>query len=265
MASRVDLGPYKPVETSFEVESVSKAETLRTCIFKAFDIPYTEFRRKYPKIGMSDTWGGVAKPDHTKLEKLLKTFAKDATIQTLFPELGKLSTLGAHGYANSYKDSEIVKVYPMIYSKQISQKSRSINVYYTENKKPIIQQQSTRGCTAAATAMLILDHEKPIDLLKISRRNLGVTEQKIQDLEEAGLTPLPMMCSNLADLQECLKRHGSAIVSVDSGAGGHAILVDAINKSSVRIRDPYHGWEAEVILEAFLNSWDPHSPIIQVS
>lgn len=264
MTSSVVLGPYKPVDASFEVESSSKAKTLRTYIFEFFDIPYTEFRRKYPKIGMKDTRGGFRKPDHTKLENLLKSFPPNITVQTLFPELGKLSTLDAHGYANSFEDKEIVKVYPMIHSTQITQEHRSINVYYTENKKPIIQQQSTRGCTAAATGMLILEHEKPLDLFKLSRRNLGIKEKQMQDLKEAGLKPLLSYCKNIADLQVCLKKQGSAIVSVDSGAGSHAVLLDAINKFFVRIRDPYHGWEVEIALEAFLNSWDPLSPIIQV-
>ena len=246
-------------------EMGSKAKDLRAHIFEFFDIPYTEFRRKYPKIGMKDTRGGFKKPDPSKLDEILKSLPSNVTVQTLFPELGKLSTLGSYGYANSYEDKEIAKVYPMIDSRQITQTHRSITVYYTENKKPIIQQQSTRGCTAAATGMLILEHEKPLDLVKLSRRNLGNKEKQIQDLVEAGLKPLLSTCKNIAELEECLKKHGSAIVSVDSGAGGHAILVDAINKSSVRIRDPYHGWEVEVALEAFLKSWDPPSPIIQVS
>ena len=264
MASSVVVSTPKTVDTTSKVETGSSTETLRSHIFELFEIPYTDFRRRYPKIGMSDTRGGFEKPDFSKLEKILESFSPKETIPSLFPELGKLSTLGAHGYANSYSDKSILKVYPVTHSMKIIQEPRSVTVYFTENKKPIIQQQSTRGCSAAATAMLILEHEKPIDLVELTRRNLGTPEKKIKDLENAGLTPLSTRCATLADLQECLKKQGPAIVSVDSGAGSHSIILDALSESSTRIRDPYHGWEIEITLDAFRNSWDPSSSILQV-
>src|SRR5262245_60662201 len=49
-------------------------------------------------------------------------------------------------------------------------------IQYTQNKKAIIQQQATRGCSAAAAAMLIKDKEGEIDFKDLENCNLGDDE-----------------------------------------------------------------------------------------
>ena len=124
---------------------------------------------------------------------------------------------------------------------------------FTTHQKAIIQQQATRGCTAAATAMLIIDHQKLVNLTYLKRRNLGDDNQKMRDLREAGLTPLKgkidfkNTASKLQSLRDMILKNESAIVTVDNG-GEHCLVIDDVDPtlSKVRLRDPYHGWEITV-------------------
>lgn len=185
-----------------------------------------EQRRKIPPVSMMDTI-------------VLK---KGEGIQSVHPT----GTL--------FSDDAIVEKLPIENKKQIGNK---VYAYYTKHNKAIIQQQATRGCTAAVAAMLIMDHGKNSNLDELCHRNLGNDENQIRDIENAGLTPLVNNATDLKGLKILLQKHGPAIAKLSGSLGGHVIVVDEVSEdlSKVRLRDPYHGWEITVTSEAFMKEW----------
>ncbi len=174
------------------------------------------------------------------------------------PVLKNISFSGAHGYVLTYLDHEILTVHQPIRTEHIqeSEKFKPIEVKYTCNGRPIIQQQATRGCTYAAAAMLLHQHHRTFSISALKTTNLGDDRLIRRALSTAGLTPIKTRCSNLEKLANAVSKRGSAIVSVGRcKSGGHVIIVDAVTDTSVLIRDPYHGWEIEISRGAFENSW----------
>lgn len=172
-----------------------------------------------------------------------------------------------HGSGELFNDSEILEKLEIV-KRVVIKRFIDSNLYaeYTRHGKAIIQQQGTRGCTAATAAMLIMDNGKQPDIQQLRIRNLGNDEDQIRDIENAGLIPLTNHAATLSELRDLLSRHGSAIASVHDQLGGHVVVVDEISEdlSQVRLRDPYHGWEITVKSEAFFKEWQG-GEVIQVS
>lgn len=246
---------------------------LRREVFEFFKIPPTKFKRSYPPISSSDTLFAKSKTGkEEELTKKLENFANQGTDATdfkkfdsipmlgafklsylaekVFPELRGISSVGNHGYGNSFGDKEILRVYA---TTKTETKNR-VTIQYTKNDKPIIQQMATRGCTAAVSAMLIYESGKEMSADALENRNLGNEELNIRDFQKAGLKPIVSNCRNLEELKGLLEKNGSAIVDVNS-VGEHVVVVDAITDAAVRIRDPYHGWEVDVRRDAFESRW----------
>ncbi len=165
---------------------------------------------------------------------------------------GKIKSV--HPEGKLFSDNEIVEKLDIIKSVEIGPK---VYASYTKHGKAIIQQQAMRGCTAAVTAMLIMDDGKKPDLSCLQGRNLGNDEDQIKDLQNAGLKARINSANSLSELRNLIIQNGSAIVSISGKIGNHVIVVDEISKdlSKVRLRDPYHGWEITITSEAFLKEW----------
>ncbi|MBA3721230.1 MAG: hypothetical protein H0W88_02375 [Parachlamydiaceae bacterium] len=167
-----------------------------------------------------------------------------------------------HGSGELFSDSEIVEKLDIVKTKEIAP---GISVGYTKYEKAIIQQQATRGCTAAAAAMLIMDNGKNPNLHGLQTRNIGYDDDHVRDFKEAGLLISLNPADSLLGLRTLLIKNGPAIVTICGKLGGHDMLVDEVSEdlSRVRIRDPYHGWEITITAEAFLKEWKP-GEIIQI-
>ena len=128
-----------------------------------------------------------------------------------------------------------------------------------------MQQQATRGCTAAASGMLLMDNGYYPNPYKLRTRNLGTEEIMLSDLQIRDINPFVSHISRLCELRQALLDQGSAIVSVKKALGAHVIVADEVSEdlSKVRLRDPYHGWEITITSSAFLEEWDTKEGIIQ--
>lgn len=187
------------------------------------------------------------------------------------PPIGTFDTIvltptgikSVHGQGELFSDSEIIEKLDIIERVEIE---HNIYASYTKNRRAIIQQQATRGCTAATAAMLIMDNGKKPDLKNLQCRNLGNDEDQIRDIQNAGLKPVINSANNLLELKNLIMKNGSAIVSISGKIGGHVIVVDEISKdfSMIRLRDPYHGWEITVKKDSFLKEWHG-GKVIQIS
>lgn len=143
----------------------------------------------------------------------------------------------------------------------------------TSNEKGqhILQQQATRGCTAAVAAMLILDYHRGIDLVRLSRCNLGTDNDIVATLHKQGLPTIqsspPYNESSYLWLIQAIQENGSAIVTLNGNKmrGAHVVIVDEILNDGVRLREPYHGWDMTVTTEGFMRYWQPFSGIIQIN
>ncbi|QZA58602.1 hypothetical protein [Candidatus Rhabdochlamydia porcellionis] len=211
-------------------------------IFQNEQVVKSSLSRRYPPIGRLDT-----------IE-----MAKDAQGKTIVVSIYRTCSL--------FKDEEILKHHAVIKQELIGKcfnkykEEEDVYMDFTENGKAIIQQQATRGCTAAVAAMLIKDQKGKFNFYGLSMCNLGDNENIKQAIRAAGFKPIVtrLALNSLKALKTQLLNHGSAIVSiVDPKAGGHSIVVDEVSEDlqQVRLRDPYHGWEITVSAEAFQVRW----------
>ena len=161
-----------------------------------------------------------------------------------------------HGQITVFNDDEIIEVCPISESKTIN----DVKITFTqEGHKAVIQQQATRGCTAAAATMLMVDHGKDPDSQYLSLTNLGDESSMAQAIQKAGLMPrVQKVQNNLRSLRDAITKHGPAVVGIQEG-GSHVVVVDEIseNLDKVRLRDPYHGWAIVVSGEAFTKRLGP--------
>lgn len=161
-----------------------------------------------------------------------------------------------------YPDSAILTLHPSTTEIDLGDKCMAD---LDDMHKVVIQQQATRGCTAAAAMMLIYDAGKRISISALRTTNLGNTSLIQGFIKKAGLTPkvtvIPYTSTHdsslLKIIEELIQKRGSAIVSITSEEiGAHVIVIDAIHSDlSVRLRDPYHGWAVTVTGQAFLNTF----------
>lgn len=205
---------------------------------------------------------------------LIKILPKSLPKQRRYPPLARCDTCiftrdaqgnvipkeSVHGTGNCFKDAEIVIHHPVIRKVVLPRENPGKEVYaefVRDDNKAIIQQQATRGCTAAVAAMLIKDQGGDVDIASLEERNLGTNEDIKEYIRTAGFEPIDF--GNSRDLQELRKnllKNGSGIVSItDPEIGGHVIVVDEVSADlqRVRLRDPYHGWKITVTSEAFLS------------
>ena len=264
------------------------SSSLRSKVLKLFEAAPTKYQRAYPPVSSVEATKGLSFEDlvnvKEKLFKLFKIKGIDSDqpsiddflacfdledeirsiIKGVFPKLGNLSLSGRYPYGNSYSDQDIMTHHPVVEAVGFD---KYLDIEYTENGKPLILQQATRGCTAAVAAMLIHENGGEIDSHALATRDLGDEEYMKLDIERAGLKPKETLCHTMKHLEACLSQDGPAIVTVSSGIGGHVVVVDAITSKAVRLRDPYHGWEVSVHRKAFERSWgglQRASPVIQV-
>jgi hypothetical protein len=179
-------------------------------------------------------------------------------------EDGGRSVHSAHGQTNVFSDDEILKIHSFIRTESIGNR---VMAGFSEHGKAIIQQQGCRGCTAATTAMIIMDAGGKPDVFRLKRCNLGDEHTIRDDILRAGKKPRFLIEKNLQDLRIQLLEGGSAIVSIhDSEVGGHSIVVDDVSSDlkEVRLRDPYHGWEITIKAAAFIMKWSIQHSIIQI-
>jgi|GEM_PF-5399558 len=167
----------------------------------------------------------------------------------------------------SYRDSDVLRIHkltaPVCLDTGISDQffnDSPINLHRDEYGRYVLLQPGVRACTAAVTAMMILDSGKQCDISALRTRNIGTERLMVSDLQRAGLTPLVSLPKSRDELRSMIVNHGSAIVSVNSGNGGHVILVDEISRDTAKIRDPFHGWSITIPL----SSLSLQAPIIQI-
>jgi hypothetical protein len=237
----------------------------------------------------------------------------DSVIALNSKESGLPPAISAHGKTEVFKDEDILEVHEVIKKEEIDAPS-GVYIEKTKHDKAIIQQQATRGCTAAVAAMLIVDNGKKTSLNVLANRNLGIDVDIIGDIEAAGLKPLSSPVNSLTDLRSAILNNGSAIVSGGSNIGSddesesdtevdieaqkqalststiefvaensdsdfegdseddemdigsHVVIVDDVSEDlkSVRLRDPYHGWEITVKTTAFEKFVLYGSDVIQI-
>jgi hypothetical protein len=147
-----------------------------------------------------------------------------------------------------FHDKDIVQIHTIVEKEFVTD---NLTIFKSENGKWVIQQQALRGCTAAAVAMLIHDRGESINIESLFKTNLGNKASMERLISATNLLAHTQEIQNVKELKAVIDAQGSAIVSIsDVNLGGHVVVVDEISKKGVRLRDPYHGWEITVTLEA---------------
>lgn len=246
---------FPPVNTSDSLycnhDKKEKAEKTVTAMLTHYRLFENHEFAKYLEKSIPGLQIDFFKPGSTTISPM---FLFDTVSQFVFrddPELQNVSIFGEHGYSLSYHDADILEVNKPETILDIEK----INVKYTHNNRPVIQQQATRGCSYAVVAMLLHQHQRTFSVELLRTTNLRDKDFIIKSLSSAGLTALISSLQTLEDLTEATGRYGSAIVTVCSAGGWHSVIVDEVTVNFVLIRDPYHGWEVKIRREAFLKSW----------
>lgn len=202
----------------------------------------------------------VAQPVTSRSGPLMRKYPPISHVDTVrFEKAGQAAT-SAHGTGLLFSDEEIVGIQPVKREKNLGD---GVVVQFTVHNKAVIQQQGTRGCTAATAAMLIMDKQGNPDIEALKNTNLGSTDSQKRIITRAGFMPsvttLPELSfasidirrKHLQQLQKLIQMRGAAVVNIDdSNLGNHVIVVDEITDKDARVRDPYHGWEITITLEA---------------
>lgn len=165
---------------------------------------------------------------------------------TIIQDEGTGMIVSIHGKVTMFQDTEIKAIHP--FQREVPLDSaKKVLAQITEDGTAVIQQQAMRGCTAAASAMLIYDLGGKVDLVELRTTNLGMDEDMVRTIKRAGFTPILRVPESLDHLQQLIQEAGPAIVSIsDPEGGGHVIVVDAVTPDGVTFRDPYHGWKITV-------------------
>lgn len=193
---------------------------------------------------------------------LASSLKQESVLQRRVPPLGVYDTVigigdrivSLHGTPHFMQDNEIIRVGAVLERKKISP---GLCIEYTDSGKVIMQQQSMRGSSAAAAAMLFLDHGKLPDYQKLRRSNSGDIKMQEQQATSFGLesqTTFVERDYNIFTLYLLLKKAGSAVVCLeDPLLAVHHVVVDEIAEDLgwVRLRDPYHALEMTVTGPAF--------------
>jgi hypothetical protein len=185
-----------------------------------------------------------------------KTNVQSVKIDRRYPPVSLNDTIdeseSLYGKEDLFSDKEIVRVHKAK-DYRFSDEYSNITIAFSKYNKAIIQQQSIRGCTAASAAMLIFDRGGKISIYELMMRNAGDTEDICSDIIKAGFVPrvLQNFSKDLEALKKEIQKMGPAIITINcDNLGGHVVVVDDINDKTVRLRDPYHGWEITVLRTA---------------
>ncbi|QDQ26288.1 hypothetical protein FNU76_07895 [Chitinimonas arctica] len=209
--------------------------------------------------------GGVKGTARDLAPKQLKSTAVDATQSRKYPPMSLCDTMCKRSWGENdlFSDDEIIAKSDIIKQVVISNEYHEVPVLYTAHGKPIIQQQAARGCTAAVTAMLIMEHGKEPDVGALVSRNLGNSDLQACDIKKAGLLPIKNTVKDLKELKTAIDENGPAIVVLHDKLGGHVVVADDVSAdlAEVRLRDPHHGWEITVGVDAFIAEWEITNPM----
>ena len=155
-----------------------------------------------------------------------------------------------------FKTNEILSVITSPYEKT------KVTPYGTH----LVPQVGMRGCSAACTEMLVLDHGGDADSEYLRTSNLGNSRSIIDRLAKAGLKAVETKFDGqnvVFTLQEALKQHGPLILTIGNlgpnakmcgDIAGHDLILDKIipARNSAIVRDPFHGWQVEVLISAIV-------------
>ncbi|MFK7827836.1 MAG: hypothetical protein AB8G05_27055 [Oligoflexales bacterium] len=151
-----------------------------------------------------------------------------------------------------FTDSEILHVH-LVHSGNID--SPNIN----ENGKYVVQQQGKEACPTGVADMFSGDKGK---YPKIHFGGRSLSHDDVVQIMDANGLPLEVSTisydkqrniSGLFHLKKLLTKHGSLIIGIaDRYIGSHFIIIDEIsnNFQTVRLRDPWHGWDITVTADA---------------
>jgi hypothetical protein len=140
---------------------------------------------------------------------------------------------------------------------------------YTDLDLHVLTQEASEGCSAAVSCMLTLDHKKPFPYMLLASRKAENYTRIVQDIQQCGLQAHATRLSDLCDpgttvlsmqlLSDAIEEQGSCVVRIKAKAAGiaHFVIVDRVDLKNhiVTLRDPWHGWFADVELGAFLDQW----------
>lgn len=233
---------------------------LRGCIFSKADIRGSVF-------GQADTTGTLF-DDYANIVQAAREHRS-------VPRIGLGDTrsvapngnaCGSHEYARVFDDDEIIFVEPLAWRGQVD----DIAIGRTHDGRHVVQQQTTRGCTAASSAMLILDQGFEINPDELRYRSLAIDERLHADIRRAGLEVLRTEVESLQALAAQLEAAGPGEIGIfDLDIGNHSIILDAIDFNggvdggTARVRDPYHGWRITIRLSALTRRMHFPDRIIQ--
>ncbi|RMG40655.1 MAG: hypothetical protein D6719_10345 [Candidatus Dadabacteria bacterium] len=185
--------------------------------------------------------------------------------RTLPPVLLNTEQLPADPFRTRvFEDHEIISVEIGPQDYRHSASDGRLRYGITSDGRSVLQQRSWRGSAAAAVEMIRLDRKLEPDLLYLEYSNSDPLSKSILKLEESGLKVFSLQssvnlnllmgeCRSFAVIEPILEHHTPVMVTVNPPLlGKHALLIDGLKQKSdtLVVRDPFHGWSAEIYRDA---------------
>lgn len=207
---------------------------------------------------------GIHEPftEVTKLEVVKLELYTQFIFQT-HPLIGKVSFSCRHHYALIFPDDVIDKIYYL--DSERTKKVGSIEVLFTQNDKPIIQQTTSTNSGAAIAAMFAYEQGKDIRSDRVQDTDCDNQDSIFHKLECLYNIPCQKKKINaLAKLSEEIEKNRSVAVLVRRGGHSCWVAVDKVDfeQERIRCRNPYNCEELEVKQQAFCNMWCTDQEVI---
>lgn len=163
-----------------------------------------------------------------------------------------------------FRSSEILSISKILKEHHLSEfRDAMFRISISQNHKYVLQQSTLQNADEACCAMLLLDYQKVVPF-HLFAQGIGDWSSLCKGikgmLNDAGLSLIERRVAEigkeqfLRSMRELLLEKGSAILHFRSSVRQKIMLCDYIAEDlqSVRIRDPWHGWEITVQADAFI-------------
>ena len=189
-----------------------------------------------------------------------------------FPVLNLFDPLGKKKYNLEnlpafIRDEEIIKV--VFSPSQYLKNGNDVRQFGIQDGYHVYKQWGNKACTTAVSVMLILDRGKKVNWDTVAMSDLGTHDSIRREIEAARLTPITTVLTDstlikkegqklFESMEKLIKENGSIITGIGGEIGSHVIIVDAVSwqNRTVKIRDPYHGWQIIIKMSALLERLD---------
>ena len=227
------------------------------------ELSSSEFLKYLNSLGIPENYNESSFSEAIKLEVSTRFIFRH------HPTFQRLSFSDTYPHILLFPDVCIMHMYDLILER--NSKRVGVEIFYSQNNKPVIQQKNARPENSAAAIAAMFAHErgKTVNLGQLCSGVAINLAGMIKELKCYGFDSLEIESRKPASffqLSQTIKTHGPAAVLLKHDDDHFIwIIVDNIDAEyNVRCRNPYNCEELEVKLQAFFDQWLQEEGFVQI-